>query len=457
MSSSSKLGGAIFTQKYMEVRNCTFMYNNAPSAGGALFSTGSALIVDSLFVNNSATLGGAISSEGFSVMYRIVNSKFIGNVAARSGGAVISGTSIRRNRYFHSLSDHAVEGCEFLFNQANTGGAVELREDRSVIDSCFFSGNQAFGSGGAVTAFRPAALQNCTFYQNTAVSGGGGAVFSNADALFVADCLFHSNLASIDGGALFSVGILNVTSSNFTRNFGALCGGAMSILSGAASVVSSIFDENFSHSGGAACSSSSLTVESSAFNCNHGTYGGGIQVNALSQNSFTSCTFRNNTAEEGGAAAVITTAFFSSCTFSGNFANQSGGAVSNRGNVSILSSTFEYNRAQERGGAADSEGGSLNLTEVRLGVNYALIKGSLISLRNGALGILFRMEVDFDSTVLLNTGGVIPIMVVLSNLTVDQVLAKSSNLQTRVIHHQFNGFLSVISSVLSGKSFRIAI
>ena len=143
-------GGALDIGPSVVVNNCTFVENNAiqtnDQSGGAIWtsplSSGSILINGSKFIgNHAAGSGGAIGGACGST---IANFYFENNSAAKSAGAVI----IRINNKFWTI-----ENSTFLNNTAKNGGAVFIDGNgqmTSIIKQSEFINNTALELGGAI-------------------------------------------------------------------------------------------------------------------------------------------------------------------------------------------------------------------------------------------------------------------------------------------------------------------
>ena len=98
IGNSAKVGGAVSlpgVDTDCIIDNCTFIDNTAYADGGAVYfwTEGAAVTVtDSEFINNTAPYGGAIENEGTGALV-VDNSKFVENEATVSGGAIISSGS----------------------------------------------------------------------------------------------------------------------------------------------------------------------------------------------------------------------------------------------------------------------------------------------------------------------------------------------------------------------------
>ena len=155
----SQRGGVIYTGTHsvVEIRNCSFIGNEAAGSGGAISSFGRKLIIiSSLFKYNlcygTKMSGGAISSRCDFVL--IVNCSFKRNEATFSGGALlaIGRELVIRSSLFENNAAVSVYG-------KTMGGAICAFSGSSVLSNfkvhilnCSFRENRATYAGGAIAA-----------------------------------------------------------------------------------------------------------------------------------------------------------------------------------------------------------------------------------------------------------------------------------------------------------------
>jgi predicted outer membrane repeat protein len=289
--------------------NCSFDNNQAATSdpltsGGAIrcysISTDVEYLINiencTISNNSGANHGGGIAAYG-KMMVNISNSTFTGNESGDFGGAVHIAGSIDTGLSANSN----ISNCQFYDNSAinagSNGGAILTALGESVIDSCYFSGNES-GFGGAIifNAFIDGStiepiLTNCTFEENNAIQDGGAIYIGNYGAnAWVENCTFTNNSGG-NGGAILTYGSSNPTIKNciFQGNQASLNGGA---------ITSSYL--NFSHVPAA---------------------------------SVINCLFYDNSCALSGGAVALAVDFGAviNCTFSGNSATQSGGAIGAQG------------------------------------------------------------------------------------------------------------------------------
>ncbi len=140
-------GGAIHHDtgynRNVNLRNCLFTNNVTTGEGGAVYmgGSGNSQIVDSEFVGNQGSNGGAVRwTTGLTRTYRIDSSTFTDNTATGSGGAV----NIDLSTTF-TITDSVFTG-----NSAgSSAGAFMASSSRTTIERSVFSNNSA-PSGAAV-------------------------------------------------------------------------------------------------------------------------------------------------------------------------------------------------------------------------------------------------------------------------------------------------------------------
>lgn len=170
-SNSAGVGGAIYTYRGdFRISSCVFADNHS-SGGGAIFSYDAderSFIVDSVFLRNSAALGGAVYFSTGSPS--LINSFFGGNHATENGGGC------------YVLGRPTLIGNSFNFNRAEEfGGALYVRETSlgtvvSLLNSTFHA-NLAIGSGAGIYMQRfnngtlLTRVRNCVFWANRDPSG----------------------------------------------------------------------------------------------------------------------------------------------------------------------------------------------------------------------------------------------------------------------------------------------
>jgi hypothetical protein len=206
------MGGALALDAG-QVSNCTFVENeavNSPNSFGGAVAAGDVIFRECLFEGNVATAdeaaaGGALFVSGDA---RVIDSTFRDNVSGRSGGAAAleAGSLAIVNSAFENNTTLDYGG----------GGAIALLGGVLDVADSEFIGNTGTDEGGAVRlASGVANLTRASFLRYAAPRGG--AVFA-ADALcYVTDSTFTENHGC--GGALWLQNSATLQGSRFERNF----------------------------------------------------------------------------------------------------------------------------------------------------------------------------------------------------------------------------------------------
>ncbi|MFH1314215.1 MAG: right-handed parallel beta-helix repeat-containing protein [Candidatus Eisenbacteria bacterium] len=151
-------GGAIYSRTAnATLVGCTFETNSARE-GGAVLSTlhGSIVVSACTFTGNSATLaGGGLCHWYTTGSATIIDSEFLANSAQAGGGMAAAG-----------VCTLTVSGCTFTGNSATTGGAIAYECNTGTLEKT----TMAFNTGGAALSC-PAGgsptLSCCDIYGNT--------------------------------------------------------------------------------------------------------------------------------------------------------------------------------------------------------------------------------------------------------------------------------------------------
>ncbi|KAK3256750.1 hypothetical protein CYMTET_34129, partial [Cymbomonas tetramitiformis] len=181
-------GGALLM--YQSLISGSFLYftnNIAGGDGGALAVKGNSFINISASVMqfNSAVSGGGIRLLSSTMV--LTDTLLKNNKAVRMGGALS-----------HELSRLHVEGCTFLSNIAEEGGAIKLvlksGEASDIFVSCNFSNNLASWTGGAIsTNDGSVKLLHTVLESNHALVQGGGAIVGRGGSLDLENCTVQNN------------------------------------------------------------------------------------------------------------------------------------------------------------------------------------------------------------------------------------------------------------------------
>ena len=240
-NSVEQFGGVIYVIHGSLTIDGSYLRNNSAFQGGVInaYSQCSVIIRDSEFSNNEAksdidpfnTAGGVIAIMQSSKL-NITRTLFYNNIAHTGRGGAVS---------ISSKIELKIVNSSFIANEASVGGAIEIYQSdvnffgfnnltENTVDSkggaIYFTGdsilnvngdltmmfNNAYDSGGGVYLYR--SKLNCQFnstiklHGNKAVEKGGGIfainaivkVFSNRDSSVESAIIFEGNNASMGGG-----------------------------------------------------------------------------------------------------------------------------------------------------------------------------------------------------------------------------------------------------------------
>jgi predicted outer membrane repeat protein len=240
-------GGGVFTQRTANVIGGSFDCNFAgrpdnlggppyetSASGGAFYSddanvtiarqTSPALGPVTMFTNNRATNGGAISFTA-TAERKVYEAQFFGNRARNVGGAMFAQNAA--NLALGFLNFGGPNAGEGNFAE-NSGGACYFqnfnKSDQPQVLGCRFEANSTNGSGGAVahdTAV-PGRYDHCFFKANTAVENGGAVDVRGTSRPEFNDCVFVQNSAGT-GGVSGDGGAVSLISSRATQSTDADC------------------------------------------------------------------------------------------------------------------------------------------------------------------------------------------------------------------------------------------
>ncbi len=279
MYSSGATGGDII--------NCTFDSNYATSKTGALSLYIPANVINSTFKNNNASDPSGIATQvGALYVYAsnslITGSEFINNYASGYGGAIVIDTD----------SDGTViNDTKFINNTGNRGGAIEAQGSNIVIANSTFINNHATYDGGAVDL-----LLN----------------WDSDEGVFINNNIFESNVADNDGGAIYSdgsesygydAGVFleeNTFTKNSARNGGAISADSNSVLD----LKNNEFTSNVASVSGGAIKDGKLTLEGNTANDNEAPVGACIYLETGSIESDVTLTYSSISALSGDTVTL---------------------------------------------------------------------------------------------------------------------------------------------------------
>ena len=309
--------------------------------GGAIFSNGEVVLINSTFKNNvivapdikldgssnknSNVHGGAIFADKLT----IENSSFISNSATC-------------NEIYYEDSVYAIN--------VACGGAIYSKSSLTVINSIF--DNNKAGEGCVIYINGKAKILDCVFKNNNVKNVFAIEAASEKDTVEICNSNFTSNSDGIS-----TVGNLVVDKCNFKNNLGYV-------------IYSEYYGENLIQ----------INVSNSDFSNNRVDTEGIISVSVPC--SVINSSFTNNRANRGGAIYSVDELYISNCKFISNYASQDGGAIKCR-NANIYSSVFEKNKISdyypEFSGGAIYADGNCNVYDSNFTKNYANFGGGIFT------------------------------------------------------------------------------
>ena len=171
--------------------------------GGAMYSEGQLIIIDSTFADNQALgsstgIGGAIYTTGQSNSLSVSGSTFENNTSRISGGGITT----------FSPTLVTVSNSTFIGNlvtdtyQTKPGGGIASSSAIHVSDSTFID-NEA-NSGGALYSSGVATVHN-SYFEGNHGRQYGGAMAQDTDSLTITDSILVNNTSGTNGSALTSL------------------------------------------------------------------------------------------------------------------------------------------------------------------------------------------------------------------------------------------------------------
>jgi hypothetical protein len=191
----------------VDVLNCTFLNNNAPTSAAAIYySSCKGKLENSIFEGNSARFGGAIANYSEGSEIEITGCTFTANNVAVSGGAVNTG--------FTSVT--TFKNCVFDGNTAANGGAIGAQNDSTtiVIDGCNFVNNSCENAGGAIRAGGGIWMDILNSSFSLSVGNFGGVVYFVEDSLDLA-VLRVDRCTFFDNSTTTQAGVFNLSNADF--------------------------------------------------------------------------------------------------------------------------------------------------------------------------------------------------------------------------------------------------
>ena len=186
------------------INNCVFA-NTTSKYAAAIFNNKRAYIINSTFINLSASLtGGALLFKNYDVV-EIRNSTFINIHAQNDGGSIFADT----NPAVVKDSSLSIYNSKFINSSANYGGAIcGLNTEMRVENSTFLNNTANYGGGAIHVSSSDLSIYDTSFIQNNAIddemgSYGGAIYYDYYKVLFVKNSTFIKNHAATHGDAIY--------------------------------------------------------------------------------------------------------------------------------------------------------------------------------------------------------------------------------------------------------------
>ncbi len=220
-------GGAVFNSGTLALDNVTI--KDMPDSGfngGAISTTGSLNIANSVFNNNKATNGGAIYANGSGAIVSINTSRFEGNKAT---GTVQNADGFGGAIYAKNGGQVNIGETLFFKNSANDGGALYIGNPNETLNlfKSELRENSALSKGGGILNGSTASLTDVTINGNGITNAfSGGAIFNYAN-LTLSRVTLNNNNSYSGAGITNFLGTANLTNVTLSGNIASAYGGGI--------------------------------------------------------------------------------------------------------------------------------------------------------------------------------------------------------------------------------------
>lgn len=355
------LGGAVLINSGNFSSFGDVFFNNSGAEWGAIRANSANLLIkDTLFDRNSANTGGALKLIDTEMI--INNSNFTSN-SASSSPALVYGAS--------STQKITLDGCLFDRNRGNyvssfSGGRVEMKR-------CTFINNVAPEHASAVRVIGTIAnITSCSFRNNslTSSSNGGGVLMVDNAQASISNCDFVDNVGDSNSAIIFTrsrTGVRRVFNSTFVRN--------------TAKFYSTI-----------ALWGATADIDYCTFLFNSD---GGVYARDGSSASLSRSLFANNTHSTYGVITILSSnATVRGCSFDGNIGSSAGAFYVIGSNLSIRLSSFTNNVGLSGGGVYVSSPSSLHISSTQFSNNIARSIGGGVYVGSSVVSTLENVTCD---------------------------------------------------------------
>lgn len=199
----------------IRVKNSVFENEYAKKSGGAIYNRAAKLIViESVFRNNSGSVGGAINQAGGSLTATSCTFEENGSRDSTEGGGAIIATG---------SSVVTLDGTGLFKGNTSTnhGGAIYTKSTTFTMENQTFEDNSAKNYGGAImTSGVTLTMKDCNYTGNETGKQGGACRFVDTSKVTVTGGTFKNNHSVEQGGAIQNgaSGTLQITGATFTGN-----------------------------------------------------------------------------------------------------------------------------------------------------------------------------------------------------------------------------------------------
>ena len=333
--------------------------------GGGLYNdAGSPTVIDCVFTDNSAYMGGGAMCNTNGSSPALTNCIFDWNSA-------VDGCGI-----YNSNSNPILTGCVFSMNIAqNNGGGMYNEQSSPTLTDCVFIDNSGSYGGGIYNSQSSPTLTDCMFIANTTLTirsfdntlSAGGAMYNDRSSPVLNNCIFSENSAYASlinfGGAMHNNDNSNpvLTDCSFEANWAENYGGGIYNSESSPTLTDCIFNGNWAeeYGGGIYNKQSSPTLTGCwviwnwavVITAYHDSYPSGAGIyNEAGSPVLSACLISGNYAEGDGAGLYNSNGSpeLDNCIIAGNWTMDFGGGMFNSsGNPMLTNCTFYGNIAYE--------------------------------------------------------------------------------------------------------------
>jgi RHS repeat-associated protein len=294
--------------------------------GGAVFITstnattaGVIKVTNSTFESNSGTSGAAIRQNAGTL--DVTDGEFLRNSATH--------TDVANGGAIYSTSTLNIKDSLFSLNTSDeSGGGIYSFGGFLTVNSSTFTHNQAYGLYGGAVYYSGALIGvNDSNIANNRAGQHGGGIYTNSAIGHMARLTMRENTAVAQGGAIYTAAALSLEASDLIANKADM-GGAIFVASGSSpTITKSELVENVARAGGgiyaALGAGRALTVRESTIAKNSAVNtagingsGGGINIDAAGGTAtFTNTTISGNTSQVAGGVHILSTGTTANVTF----------------------------------------------------------------------------------------------------------------------------------------------